>query len=246
MDEPIYPVKNYVQHSPSSVGGDFRVGDSYFLVTNVPFTLTSPKLFFERTNSSLLKNSIPCFEKHRPQVESFLQEKQKQVLLIVGEDESGKTHFLRDIVLEIAQHHPWKIASLESHILGQVPEVKLLDNEVLLLFKDDIDWKGIDFLNSVLQIIDNQSNIKLILTVHASWVKNIKNVIEKIKDFPGKVLEIKLTRWEKKHLLDILRLAANSEKVDFEDDIVRQFPNPYLLKYFGESMIGKPLEPVKI
>lgn len=241
MDENAAQSKNIIANSQIKVEGNLALGDHYYQITNLPFLLASPKYFLERTDSYLLKDTISRFESYRFQIDSFFEEKHKQVLLIVGENESGKTHFLRDIILEASQQYHWKIASLESLILSHPLKIQLTDNEPLLLFRDDVDWKGIDFLTSALQITDNQSSIKLILTIHSSWLKNVKNVIEKIKDFPGKVLEIKLTRWEKKHLLTILRLAASSEKVDFEDDIIRQFPNPYLLKYFGEAMIGKPI-----
>jgi len=202
----------------------------------VPASPTSKSTF----SQDLIEKTIPSlFEGHRQRIDIFFKNPQQRVLLITGPNESGKSHLLRDIVREADEIQKWACFVVEPHAFETYRTAPVNDKNTLLYCLDDADWKDEIVLKNVFQFIHNHPNTRLILTAHTSWKDKIDGAANGLKGFPGLMEHIELRPWEKEHLLQLFRAAAEKEQVEYEDDIVRQFPNPYLLKYFGEASTGK-------
>ncbi|MBL7795125.1 MAG: ATP-binding protein [Saprospiraceae bacterium] len=227
-------VNSHITAVNSNIGDN--ITNNYFV--NILFTISVSNPFITKVSSDLLEQTIPTFDRHQAAIDEFFQNPRKRILLITGSGETGKTHLLRNLIL-VANDKGWHTFGIEPPALGLSSQA-LPDDAPSLLFRDDIDWEKDDFLLSVLQLIDGNPNLRLILTAHSSWSKKIMGVIQQIKDLPAKVQSIDLPLWKHEHLIMLLRLSSKAPKVKHEEDIARQFANPYLLKYFGESMNNSP------
>lgn len=203
--------------------------------------ITSPQTFLERISQGLLQETISCFDSHRQQIDTFFQNPLKRVLLITGPNESGKTHLLRDVVREAAEQQKWVCLSIDSNTFDAHSTAFVNDGKPLLLFLDDAEWQEENLLQAAFRFVHTHPNTRLALTSHQSWVEHITSTAGRFKDFPGLICHIQLGAWKNEHLLQLLRLAAGGVRLENEEEIVRQFPNIYLLKYFGEASTGKTL-----
>jgi hypothetical protein len=237
MAKSIENSKNVVVDSTINTGGNVHLGDTIYLVNSL-YSLVSPRDWISKVSPYLFDTTLPFFEVHQSLVDTFLRSPQQKVLLICGSGESGKTHLLRHVILG-AISQSWEVYWAQAPITGSSPQSISTDQPVLV-FRDDADWDEPEFIFSLLQLTENQPNVKLIMTTHISWEQSVQSVIEKIKDLSGKVSILKLNGWTDDQLVQMLRLAAKAPEVKYEKDIVRQFSNPYLLKYFGEALVGTP------
>lgn len=237
------PQKNIANHSTLHAGRDIHIGDNNLFVQSTVFGVSTADSFLHKVSPDLLPEHIPKFDEYAEAIKAFFHAPNQQVLLISGSNESGKTHLLRELVIDRLEHN-WNVLQIIPVERGFVLPSQSIDKPVLL-FKDDIDWYGEDLLDKVLRTVESNPNVKLILTFHQLWRDKIDGYINKIKGLPGKCEAIILPPWKPEHLVEVLKLAAKMPNHPNEWDIVRQFPNPYLLKVFGETMAGEPSTPIE-
>jgi hypothetical protein len=200
---------------------------------------------FEPHLISFPSSEIPQFQGYINKVKTFLYSDSTRLLVIHAPGGYGKSHFLRDIALNIApQVDPERQIRLIRLGLGKIEDAisqELLTDQPYLLMFDDAD--DIDMVKSLLVFLKSseRENIKLILALKTAGFSPLQQEIVASKCY--EITDtIKITDWTKDELIKLLRLSVGTDTVKDEERIVTSYSIPYLTVWAGSKLLGKEIK----
>ena len=112
-----------------------------------------------------------------------------------------------------------------------------IDLKKYLLILDDAD-RNLNILNPLLAFLTKSGvDIKVVLSLRTSGIYILQNRIQELRA-SGITTVIKINEWSKDDLLKLLRSCTNKDKVNDEEIIVHDFPNPYFIVLIGKRIRG--------
>ncbi len=202
-------------------------------------------IFFrsERFLIDVPNDKIIKFQKEFERVKNFVLQYKSNVLVIHAPGGHGKSHLLKEIAKNI---HPidkerqcWlgRLGFRDIKDALQDEIINISDRKYLFIIDD-----GDRYLKDVKPLISfarNQGDtVKIILATRTAGIDLIRQIIREFK-CEEMVEEMIVSSWTKEELTQLLQIAAEKEKVDDEDIIVTQYPNPFILVWIGKHIKGE-------
>lgn len=185
---------------------------------------------------------IPKFKEYLLKFQEFVTSDSKHVLLVYGPGGHGKSHLLREI-----SNNSDKFDSHRKILFFRPtrdPQEAFADeliagNKYLLVF-DDAE-RNLEEVEKILKSVSADAlDVKLILSFRIAGYPLITKTVVGQK-FRSEPAEIKVGHWSKEELTHLLRMTSEKDEIKDVEEIVKQFPNPYLIVLMGNKIKDNPL-----
>ncbi len=205
--------------------------------------LVPASIYFNDLEKQLIDipaHEITAFKSYIEEFQKFIASDTVQLFVIHAPGGFGKSHFLREISTLSYEcdptRQPWILKtgyrSFEDAIQEEIDPKKKY-----LLILDDAD-RNLNILNPLLAFLTKSGvDIKVVLSLRTSGIYILQDRIQELRA-SGITTVIKINEWSKDDLLKLLRSCANKDKVNDEEIIVHDFPNPYFIVLIGKRIRG--------
>ncbi len=191
----------------------------------------------------IYSDKIIKFHKEIENVKNFVLQDKSNILVIHAPGGYGKSHLLKEIAKNIhlvdRERQCWlgRLGFRDIKAALQDEIINITDRKYLLVI-DDGD-RYLKDVKSLISFARNQGDtVKIILATRTSGIDLIRQIIREFK-CEEMVEEMCISKWSKEELTQLLQIAAEKEKVDDEDIIVNQYPNPFILVWIGKHIKGE-------
>ena len=197
-------------------------------------TFIKPSKYFNGSESHLLRNSLDIFSKHLGTYDKFLDEPNSRILLLSAPGGHGKSHLLR----LISERNKKILIQVAQNVLGEICEIKsrITRKKIQVILWDDAERKLEDTTN-LIQVALQNPNLKVVMALRVAGEQIINEIISQERaELIVFTKKIKIGAWDRNNLISLLRLAAEtSQKIQDENEIVKIYPDPYLITWIGKN-----------
>ncbi|MCB4791682.1 MAG: hypothetical protein LHV68_07315 [Elusimicrobia bacterium] len=221
----------------------------YFDGPSVPL-FVPPTIYFEKVETRLANITVPqgikSVEDRINEVIAFLNDNSNKIFVLSAFGGFGKSHFLSLFPKKVANskidREVWFIRDGVRNVQDAMQdEIGVRDSahkkHKYVFVLDDADRAGDvkDILNCI-----NKTGIdaKLVITLRTIGLSNLEEIIDSIRCRDLTIYK-SIPEWSKDELKTLLRAAAQKDKIDNEDEIIRKYPNPYFIIQIGLNIKGR-------
>ncbi|OEC86747.1 MULTISPECIES: P-loop NTPase [Methanobacterium] len=199
-----------------------------------------PPNFSKFTKGLELSNLNSNFDKYLEKAEKFVSEKGKSVLIIHSSGDYGKTYLINEIAKNVhkinSELQCWMVNPGYREMKSALQDEIVSERKYLLIF-DDAD-RYLEEISPLLSFCKHHNeHIKVILACREAGLKYICDVIknEQIQDFYE---SLKIQRWAKNDLIQLLKEITEEDRLEFEEIAVR-YSSPSLMVFIGNRIRNK-------
>ncbi len=209
-----------------------------------------PSIYFkdpERKSHDInVPGGIKSIEDRINEVISFIKDDTKKIFALHAFGGFGKTYFLKQFPQK-AMHlgldrEIWLIRDGIRNVCDAIQDeigVRDSSNErhKYIFVLDDAD-RADDVKDILNCIIKAGLDAKLVITFRTAGLSAIEEVIDSVR---GRDLTVytRIPEWSSDELKALLRVTAQKEQVEDENDIVQKYPNPYFIIEIGLNIKGR-------
>jgi len=200
--------------------------------------------YFRRYENHLLQVSataVPNFRDCLKKATRFISSPTSRILLVISPDGNGKSHFLREIA---RMSHTIDFDRQAWIVIPRIRRMRdALQDEIVngrnyLLIYDDAD-RFIDEFEPLVYFCKTHDSVKVILSATPSGFHPIYSIIARTRC--EEIYEtIVIAEWQKKDLINLLRIATGKDRVKNEEAVVSIYSLPYLVAWIGRQIARQP------
>ncbi|MDP2705513.1 MAG: hypothetical protein Q8O71_03950 [bacterium] len=216
--------------------------NSYFGDPQHPL-LVPASLYFDDLEKQLIDvpaHEITAFKSYIEEFQKFMASDKHQLFVVHAPGGFGKSHLLREIATLAYEYdptrQPWMLKTGYRSFEAAIQE-EIDPKQKYLLILDDAD-RDLNTLNPLLAFLTKSGvDIKVVLSLRTSGIYILQDRIQEFRA-SGFTTVLKINEWPKDDLLKLLRACANKDRVNDEEIIVHDFPNPYFIVLIGKRIRG--------
>lgn len=222
----------------------------YFGGPTVP--LFVPASFYFESNAKnavgLEENikGIKSIDDRLVELAEFLRRDEKKLFILHAPGGYGKSHFLRELPTQAASCEPdreiWFIRdgvrNFQEAFNDEIGARESANKKhKYLLVLDDAD-RASDVQDILMCVIKSGLDIKLVLALRTAGIFALNEIIDSVRarDLSQ---QARIPDWTDDELKALLHAKSGQNKVDQEDQIVRQFSNPFFIVRIGSNIKSK-------
>ncbi|MBW2045620.1 MAG: hypothetical protein JRI96_12175 [Deltaproteobacteria bacterium] len=226
---------------------------TYFGRPSIPL-FVPPSIYFRDSRDKLIDKrifEIKTIQDRLSEFEAFLRDDIKVIFVIHAFGGHGKSHFLREIPSVV---HSIEIDREVWFIKDGVRDVREAFNDEIgsresygrrhkyLFVLDDAD-RADDVKELVSCIIKSGIDAKLVMSLRTAGKFSIEEELISLRCMSFTTVTF-IDRWTDEELKLLLRTVAEKDKIDNDDDIVRQYPNPFFIVAIGQKIKGQTIRDI--
>jgi hypothetical protein len=221
----------------------------YFDSPAIPLFVPA-SIYFKEVERKLadinVTGGIRSIEDRTKEVIAFLNDDKKKIFILHAFGGFGKSHFLRQFPRKVVDfgidREIWFIRDGIRNVRDAIQdEIGARDSgnekHKYIFVLDDADRA--DDVKDILNCVNKSGiDVKLIITLRTAGLFSLEEIIDSAKCRELTVSTF-IPEWSKNELKTLLKAAAQKDRIDDEDEIVRKYPNPFFIVEIGLNIRGR-------
>jgi len=226
---------------------------TYFESPSIPL-FVPPSIYFRDIETKLFGETIfgiQTIQSKLTEFENFLRDFSKKIFIIDAFGGHGKSHFIREIPRVIhsveADREVWfvkdGIRDVRDAFNDEIGSREGCERKHKYLFiLDDAD-RADDVKELVSCVMKSGIDAKLVMALRTAGKYSVKEALTALR-YLSFCTFTSIDRWTDEELKILLRTVAEKDQVKNQDDIVRRYPNPFLIVKIGQNIKGQKTQDI--